>query len=148
MNEKLKKIAAILGLTQDVESEVEVQLETQVEPENVEAQVETVEEPTVELTEEPVVTEVVENETVIEDEIVFQLSEEEYDGLVNRIAELENLLETAVTQLSELKASNVELSAKVVKLSNEPADEPIKPKVPKTEPSALRNLAALKNQKK
>ena len=83
-------------------------------------------------------TEEVSEEEVIENEVKeFMVSEEEYSALLDRVAQLEEVLLGAVEALN---SSNKTLTETVEKLSAQPAAEPIKRKIPVKENNALAGL--------
>jgi hypothetical protein len=83
-------------------------------------------------------SEEVSEEEVIEDEVKeFMVSEEEYSALLDRVAQLEEVLLGAVEALN---SSNKTLTETVEKLSAQPAAEPIKRKIPVKENNALAGL--------
>ena len=83
-------------------------------------------------------SEEVSEEEVIENEVKeFMVSEEEYSALLDRVAQLEEVLLGAVEALN---SSNKTLTETVEKLSAQPAAEPIKRKIPVKENNALAGL--------
>lgn len=95
-----------------------------------------------EVEDEPIEEELAEEE-VIEDEVkAFEISEEDYAALLERIAKLEEVLLGAVEALSK---TNSELNEKVEALSAQPAAQPIKTRKPVVEENAL---AAIKLPKR
>lgn len=148
MNDKLKKIALILGLVTEeqpiVETEViKVQEEIVVEPTTTETTIET----EVELTEEPVEPTTEETEVVETEEVKVELATaDDFRNLLNRLDEIEMLMEYAAESIKDLKSRNIELSEQVVKLSKEPAVQSIKQRIPRVEVNALADYARLKNK--
>ena len=76
-------------------------------------------------------------EEMSDDEVKFNLSEEDYNTLLERISKLEEVLLGAVESLSK---TNKELNEKVEKLSAQPAAEPVKTRKPVVEENALASL--------